>query len=449
MCFCLPLSAQQSRPDTVHWGDSCYFFPNYYINDFSCPHINDTLDNIFFYSYSRPGDVDVNLNGIVATIHPLHPFEMRFYGIAVAMSRSHCPAIPNSVDSLYETPHVYLFQCHNGRWHTVDSVGLSNNIPIRHLSAPTQMNNTRVIVPTIDVYEFFFSEPRWILDTFAIGYGRMKALHRDIWEKYWIVGTCQPIPFGYYSTYEMYRNRRIAPLFEEEGTIPALFPLLIPILEPPPEDYVFLATPDDTTPAIPYCMDCYSSPYNFRIAWREENEVTLQWNEANDVPAEWEIRIDPVSRPDQAPRYYRTPYMMKQIAGIDSGQYVARIRGVCRHSCELHTDTTSFGSWSNSYVQFSVTNPLPRLDDPTLSASSAAELPQVNVAPNPAKAFVDISADCTVQQVVLRDATGKAVLRQSCDETSVRISLASIPAGLYVVEISTARGTVSRKLVVE
>ncbi|MBR1644697.1 MAG: T9SS type A sorting domain-containing protein, partial [Bacteroidales bacterium] len=83
------------------------------------------------------------------------------------------------------------------------------------------------------------------------------------------------------------------------------------------------------------------------------------------------------------------------------------------------------------------------------TAIGTPTLPQVSVAPNPAGEFVDISSDCPVQQVVLRDATGKAVLRQAFAETSVRISLATVPAGLYVAEISTARGTVSRKLIVE
>ena len=218
----------------------------------------------------------------------------------------------------------------------------------------------------------------------------------------------------------------------------------LPILEPAPEGYEVYTAP---TPVDVECLQCRTAPRELRLALLQGNDATIQWFASEETPDEWELKV--LSEEGDSLFSVRTEYNQHRIERLAQGNYSVAVRGICHRNCGWYGERTTFSDWSDP-VSFHITQPLPPGgDDSTLTDVASVSLPSILLAPNPAEAFVDISSDCPVQQVVLRDATGKAVLRQACAEASVRISLASVPAGLYVAEIATVRGTVSRKLIVE
>jgi hypothetical protein len=78
---------------------------------------------------------------------------------------------------------------------------------------------------------------------------------------------------------------------------------------------------------------------------------------------------------------------------------------------------------------------------------------QVAVFPNPAHkaVFVELPATLTrsAVSVALVDALGRTVLTQSLTAASTQLSLEGVAAGVYAVRLTTAQGTVTKKLTVE
>ena len=442
------LFAQQSRPDTVYWGDPCYLFPDTFeinVGPIVGPNGENTIGYVHFYR------IGANPNIVHAYLLFLPGQDLSIHGIAVPMEASPLWEFPPLTDTLIHmtAPRAYLFQCDSGQWGIVDSVLLSANIPHRHLSA-TGYYQGQEVSQTVSVYEFFFASPHIVHDTFAVGYGFNNADpnegFRNLFDSTkWIepLGTnsayhvYRPL---HYSIFNPYRNNVFS-----VATTSTIANHSFPILESAPEGYEVYTAP---THEDVECIQCRTAPRELRLALLQDSNATLQWSAGEESPDVWELKV--ASDNEDSARFIRTEYIQHRLEDLAPGNYSVAVRGACYRNCGWYGERTTFSDWSNT-VSFRIVRPLPPPppEDTTVTAIGTPTLPQVSVAPNPAGEFVDISSDCPVQQVVLRDATGKAVLRQAFAETSVRISLATVPAGLYVAEISTARGTVSRKLIVE
>ena len=162
-------SAQQSRPDTVYWGDPCYLFPDTFeitVGPIVGPNGENTVGYVHFYR------IGANPNIVHAYLLFLPGQDLSIHGIAVPMEASLQWEFPPLTDTLIHmtAPRAYLFQCDSGQWNIVDSVLLSANIPHRHLSA-TGYYQGQEVSQTVSVYEFFFASPHSVHDTFAVGYG--------------------------------------------------------------------------------------------------------------------------------------------------------------------------------------------------------------------------------------------------------------------------------------
>lgn len=73
---------------------------------------------------------------------------------------------------------------------------------------------------------------------------------------------------------------------------------------------------------------------------------------------------------------------------------------------------------------------------------------QMNIWPNPAADYVNVSADRNIQNVRVMDLQGHLVLNEQCEGQEVRINISSLSAGAYVVSIHTDGTVVSKPMIV-
>lgn len=72
----------------------------------------------------------------------------------------------------------------------------------------------------------------------------------------------------------------------------------------------------------------------------------------------------------------------------------------------------------------------------------------MNIWPNPAADYVNISADSDIQSVRVMDLQGRQVLNESCSGQNVSVNISSLSAGAYVVSIHTNGVVVSKPMIV-
>ena len=441
----LQLSAQNARPDTVYWGDSCYLFlphPEHFVHNM----VSENEDSLTVFSTTIAWS-----NVVESRIFNIGHTETLVHGIAVPMDRSKTePLITDFTEAHRFCPRAYLFQCENRRWHTVDSVGLSEYIPSRFFSTSVTFQG-QTVSQTTKVYEFFFSQPHLVHDTFAVGFGYDYG-HRQfnegylgqtgsIQERLYCYFSNNPPSFLLYKTYISSSQTRRPPFFEVHDVELDDLTIALPILEEAPEDYVFFAVEDDTTP-IPFpCLFCNTVPREIRVAFIIGNDVTLQWFKDYDAPTFWQLEVESVTRPDEHIRLFDTQFSQHCIESLDSGLYIARVRGACRHTCDIHEDTVTYSPWFESF--FSVDHPIAH--DSNLSVD---DVPQATllVAPNPAEDFVEVIASCHILSVSLQNLWGQTLFFKNADESSLRISTATLPRGLYILKATTEHGLFSEKV---
>ena len=438
-------TAQQNTPDTIFWGDPRYLYPDslmvYTVQDSALDYVG------IFTNTNGPHDAELwHYHAIIGSVSYSPGQEYIIHGIAIPMEFHYGTLPPLSDTVLYASaPRAYLCQYNAGNWIPLDTVVISANIPQRLLSA-SAVYEGETISETIPVYELFFSQPHSVHDTFAVCFGC--SVSEGGGSSYDVSPFWRQCSIIISTLIFSLSNPKVGvygfTLSSLHTTLNYKHEVLLPILEPAPEGYEVYTAP---TLKDVECILCHTAPRELRLALLQGNDATIQWFASEETPDEWELKV--LSEEGDSLFSVRTEYNQHRIERLAQGNYSVAVRGICHRNCDWYGERTTFSDWSDP-VSFHITQPLPPGgDDSTLTDVASVSLPSILLAPNPAEAFVDISSDCPVQQVVLRDATGKAVLRQACAEASVRISLASVPAGLYVAEIATVRGTVSRKLIVE
>ena len=117
--------------------------------------------------------------------------------------------------------------------------------------------------------------------------------------------------------------------------------------------------------------------------------------------------------------------------------YQFRIRGLCGGRRE------AYGPWSDPVTLCPKTMGIECVESPST----------ISLTPNPAKDKVAVTllppiapSDCTL---TLADASGREILRFAHPDTHLQIDLTTLPAGLYLVTLTTPKGSNTQKLVVE
>jgi hypothetical protein len=115
--------------------------------------------------------------------------------------------------------------------------------------------------------------------------------------------------------------------------------------------------------------------------------------------------------------------------------YAVYVRGVCNDSGTLHSD------WSNINLVY-LNMPLAGTDDVTSSDG-------ITLRPNPADRQVTVSATMPIKHVEVYDLAGRLVDARQPNGYTLQLNLKSYPSGTYLVKVTTANGTTTKKLVVK
>ena len=194
--------------------------------------------------------------------------------------------------------------------------------------------------------------------------------------------------------------------------------------------------------------DAFTCPTveDFRLGGSYNYTVWFSWD-STFLQSDYQISVGPAQNAPEANRLINTYANPTYISELEAGvPYAAYIRAQCPHQCAVH-DTTIWSPWSNPVCFVLDSNG--RVGIP----SQAEEGPQFVLTPNPAKDKVAVTllppitpSDCTL---TLADASGREILRFAHPDTHLQIDLATLPAGLYLVTLTTPKGSNTQKLVVE
>ena len=195
--------------------------------------------------------------------------------------------------------------------------------------------------------------------------------------------------------------------------------------------------------------DAFTCPAveDFRLGGSYNYTVWFSWD-STLLQSDYQISVGPAQNAPEANRLINTYANPTYVStGFEAGvPYAAYIRAQCPHQCAVH-DTTLWSPWSEP-VYF-VLDSNGRVGIP----SQAEGGPQFVLTPNPAKDKVAVTllssitpSDCTL---TLADASGREILRFAHPDTRLQIDLATLPAGLYLVTLTTPKGSSTQKLVVE
>jgi hypothetical protein len=73
----------------------------------------------------------------------------------------------------------------------------------------------------------------------------------------------------------------------------------------------------------------------------------------------------------------------------------------------------------------------------------------VSLRPNPSSGVTTVSCAEAITELTVRDMAGRVVLRKAACGSSTTFDTSTLRKGVYLVKVTTARGTVTKKLVVE
>ncbi len=73
----------------------------------------------------------------------------------------------------------------------------------------------------------------------------------------------------------------------------------------------------------------------------------------------------------------------------------------------------------------------------------------VQLYPNPATDQVNIKSELTIESITVYNFAGQAVLTETINNTTYRVNNSELNAGIYLFQIETAEGTISKRVIVQ
>ncbi len=276
----------------------------------------------------------------------------------------------------------------------------------------------------LPVYEHFFDEPVYTNDGFFLGStnfsrqvdnGCTRACIYD-WEGGCATDTCPRLYTSYYDR----RARNINDTNIGWGLITGWnrAPLIFAIYEP---------------------CDCPGA-MNLHVAGIHGDTARIAWSPSAYV-SEWEVCY---GREGDALSGYTTALTDTNTFSFilpDSNRYNVRVRAWCGSDSAIYSD------WSAMRTVY-----LPAADtaaDSTVAIVNISADRVVMLLPNPADRQVTVSATMPLRNVEVYDLAGRMVEARQPSGTVLQLDLKSYPTGTYLVKVTTATGTTSKKLVVK
>ena len=197
----------------------------------------------------------------------------------------------------------------------------------------------------------------------------------------------------------------------------------------------------DTSRIIP--PPACHTPNGLTMMYAEAGVATLMWSGGN--ADHWELSLCPDGCEPEEGSITQWNSLAATLQGLDTARwYEARVRAVCSHD-----DSIYYSDWSDSLRFY-----MPGSNggggggtDPTGIETTADRY--TYVMPNPASGNVTVASSFRIGDVELLDLNGKSHLRTTVDGLSAALDISSLPAGTYIVRITTSAGTAYKKLVVK
>ena len=445
--------------DTVRYGDSNYYFMPYdsLVQNvsvglgFGAPDLRGYMGNY------------VNEPLTVYGIAVVSPYKPRYFSGEGGLWGSLIPVDTTSVSlDLY----AMLILKEGDSYYHIDSARWYSRNPNKYFKyeqVPFYYWGSTINIDTVvPIYEFYFSTPQVVVDTFGVGLYSTHA-NFDLQGNFLSYSYgCQDggmfqdtimarncLQLGWPS-FCFYTNLEGQFLLEEWNHL-----VWHPGVSEPEHAHYYqkiggsyfggifpIIVPPDT--------DSFECPRveNFRQTGYVDGHPKFGWDaQAGQGP--FQIAYGPADQPVDSHRVasaMRQQYVLPD-GGLDSTVlYVARCRGRCHHTCPLH-DTIFWSEWSDA-VEFWTGSRRPGSEG-IVSPDDAVAF---TLSPNPARDEVTVAVGegmalpCTV---VLRDEQGRELLRQRLEGREVTLSTRGLPAGVYLVTLESPQGSSTQKLVVE
>lgn len=383
--------------DIVRYGDSCYLFNTISINDLIASPWpgNPAYFMAPLFNYGTRYNV---------------PDNTVIYGIAATMD------IDEKInDSAGYTMYLYTVD-NNNLIYLLDSI---TKYSYEKQYVYAAMNNTVLVESAVPCYEYYFSQPHLLQGPVYIG-ARKDSQYTG----------------AFYSGYDMSRNQKWI-WFDDTNALSIVhiwdefWGGLFPIIQ---ENIGCDA-------AVPEIIELGEK--DVLLAWEMEGDSCQLSITLRDMPVDSGMVIDLQS----------TDYT---VMGLDSGYYAARLRTQCHHHCLIHADSLVWSDWGEPLVFYFGT------PDTTggIGIRLVETAPDCSLTPNPAHVSVTVQCGEGIKRVELFTVKGERIETHSSGLTatspnlgeelrSCSLDLTGLAKGIYIVQITTARGTAARKLAVE
>ena len=199
------------------------------------------------------------------------------------------------------------------------------------------------------------------------------------------------------------------------------------------------------TPDRPYAIPVTGlrrtgqGPDNATFVW--DDMQVREWYNTTDSSA-YELRLQ---QGDSTLRTMATGDTALRLDALTPGVlYSASVRQTLHHTCLHHADSTLYGPWSTP-IYFRLTGTVD-IDDPAADGHAPLRL-----YPNPAAAEATLEADAALlpATLVITDTQGRPCHTQPLTTPTCRIPLATLPAGHYTVTLHTPSRHPSIPLIIQ
>ena len=187
---------------------------------------------------------------------------------------------------------------------------------------------------------------------------------------------------------------------------------------------------DGTRYGVTQTVDGCTSPFTYVVVNLTEapaepsGAATQQFNEG-DVISSLEISVSP-------------DYTVKWYTRNDAMVYIPVDRDAALIDGTTYYATQSNGNCESAYHAITVSEIL---------GTSNPVLKTLRVYPNPSGSIVTVSNQDAISQITVTNLLGQKVITQKANAALVQLNIASLPAGTYSLQIYTAKGAATAKVV--
>ncbi|MCR5423848.1 MAG: T9SS type A sorting domain-containing protein [Bacteroidales bacterium] len=434
LAFCL-LSVGACFGQPRHYGDTIYGRnPNYFYQWwpdewYALDSVGNSLRHLAAESRSSFASSTVN-DGLICLDYMYTPRGINIIGLAVASGARDEPWQQESV-LLYDARPDTLIPLQSIPWHISDScyymnVEFHNNQHHDH-DCCIGIHQYSLSYP---IREYYFDRPVYVEDSFYVGRTLYSWTTPNSFENNIQASYGQIVTWGCDSCPVLLHHRKIYGLLSSptDGFGGYTFDNAWHDMDEPAYGMVFAIYRDSVPPPC-------AVPTGFRAERRQDSCLSVCWD-ADTTHLAWELSFGVLGSPRDRYTTVMCDSSHHTFCGLSEDEtYAVYVRGVCNDSGTLHSD------WSNINLVY-LNMPLAGTDDVTPNDG-------ITLRPNPADKQVTVSAVLPLLHVEVYDLAGRLVETRQPSGTALQLDLKSYPTGTYLVKVTTATGTTTKKLVVK